>query len=214
MRNSKGITQTYWETLNEDQRFGWKIFTKLLALCLGILILKTGYIIIDSIIAVITMLFASLVIESQRSYDKFTPRNRKKIIRIAISIGSWSIAFLGISLFAQIGAIGIQTIVSIMINMQFNMIPSKLLQTVILILFIIGATVKVIKSFREYDIEELAYHAPRIFLKNLFVKKQFRINNFPLFGYFELTILFATAIYSSAAAQTIKVFITILHTDI
>lgn len=210
MKNSRGITQDYWETLDEDERFGWKIFTRFLALCAGILISKTGYIVIDIVIAINILLFSSLIIESQRAYNKFTPRNRKNIIKVVIWLGSWSVAFLGIAIFAQIGTIAIQTIVSIMMSMEFENIPNKLLQAIFLISLIIAATVGIIKSFRQNDVEKLIYHAPRDFFIKLFLKKQLQVTSFLQFAYFELMILFATAIYSSMATQTIKVFISML----
>lgn len=103
-RGAVGITQRLWGLMSEDRRFYWGLTSRLIAWAAGFLITRTGFRVLDGIVALLGACLAGAVIESQRKYGTLSPRTRKGIIRTAIGVGSWGFTVLGVLLFAAIGA--------------------------------------------------------------------------------------------------------------
>lgn len=101
MNKSYGTTQFAWESLKEDQRLSWKIFSRGVAILASFFVTKTGNTYFDWPLTIITAFFLLTIIETQRAYTKLSPRYRKLFIRIAITLGSWGIAILGAAWFSQ-----------------------------------------------------------------------------------------------------------------
>lgn len=100
MKRCVGITESYWSVLDEDRRIFWKVFCRILLICAALFVKKTGVQYFDWLVGAATALLSMLVIESQRSYRRYSPKIRKNIIRIVIFLGSWSVALLGVTIFS------------------------------------------------------------------------------------------------------------------
>ena len=85
-----GITERYWSRMNEDQKVKWKLLTRILTFVGALAVAKTGVIYLDGVIAACTSGFSFLLIESQRSYTRYTLKMRKMLTRTSIVLGTWS----------------------------------------------------------------------------------------------------------------------------
>lgn len=205
MKKLSGINEAVWAALSEDKRFKWKSFSRVVAIIGSFFVNKTGNAYIDWTITALTALFLLLVIETQRSYSRLSPLLRKNCLRVAIALGSWGLALVGISFFANIAVILSVAVLS------SDVIPPMLIQPthplvvfITFVIFLIIMLKQIISSFRRLQLEELIYHRPREGLKNLFVHKRIRATSFPMFVYLELSALFVCLVYASLVAQIVK----------
>jgi hypothetical protein len=210
MRKCLGITEPYWTALPEDKRLFWKYFCRALALIAAFFIVKTGNAYFDWLLGAFTAIFLAVVIETQRSYSKLSPRFRKNNVRVAIFLGSWAVAVLGIAVFAQIG---VTAIASVFVNAVANDLKHTsnfLTKFVLLGSFIVAAPVAVMRAFRQTGFEELIYDLPRNGLKRLLIYKVQKATSFPMFAHIELSILLISLVYASAVAQLAKAIIALV----
>jgi len=211
VRKLTGITENYWNELHEDKRLFWKLLTRTLGLFSGIIVTKTGITSIDWILGSFATLFPMLVIESQRSYKKFSPKLRKSIVRLCIFLGSWSIALLGIAFFTQIGFVVVVGQLGSVHLPRIEGLSSEFIDFTYLTFFVVMPSIAVLKTFRETEFEKLIYHLPNDGLRKLLIYRPFDANNLFLFAYFELVVMGVCYMYSSTVAATTTAFITVLN---
>jgi len=210
MKNREGITEAYWASLTEDQRFFWKIFTRTIALLAAWFVLKTGCKGFDWFASAFAALVPTLVIESQRSCRKFSSKIRKAIVRIIVFLGSWGIAFLGIAYIAQAAIFAIVTTFSTEVIPSIQRSKSDLFALLIISVSVVASLVAIIRVVRQLQFEDLIFRVPREQISRLLVQRKFVANTLPLFAYFELSTLLAGFAYASLAAVLAKPFFLIL----
>lgn len=204
MRNRSGVTEAYWASMNEDKRFMWKLFTRCLAVVFAWFVSKTGVKTIDWFVSGFTALLPMLVIESQRSYRKFSPKIRKILAKTIIFIGSWGTAILGIAYLAEMGVAAIaNTLVSSGFSHTKRPI-SDFQAIVITCTFFLACLMAIIRVMRNLQIEELVFHLPRKALAALLVRRDFIASDFQKFSYFEVMTLFSGFCYASVVAEIAK----------
>jgi hypothetical protein len=101
-RKSLGITESYWAGLTEDQKIKWKLLTRILTFAGALAVTKTGVDYLDWIIAACMAAVSFLLIESQRSYARYSRTMRKILIRISVFLGGGCIFFVGLMYFSQV----------------------------------------------------------------------------------------------------------------
>jgi hypothetical protein len=205
MNRSHGVTELCWSSLTEDQRLLWKYFSRGLAIAGAFFVSKTGSYIFDWFLLAITTVFMMLVIETQRTYTRLSPSLRKRSVRVAIGLGSWSIVALGAAIFVQAGFIAVASVLvaDVLPLLQSNTNPIASL--IIVCTFGCAAIAALFITFRQLRIEELIYHLPRHGLKELLIRKRFRATSFPMFAVIELWALFICMAYASSIANIAKI---------
>lgn len=106
-RKKLGITEGCWSGLTEDQKIIWKFFTRVLTFVGALAVTRTGVNYLDWIIAASMAAFSFLLIESQRSYTRYSMAMRKRLTRISISLGGACILFVGMMYFSQVAIFAI-----------------------------------------------------------------------------------------------------------
>jgi hypothetical protein len=202
-----GVTEEYWGALNEDDRFKWKLFSRALTFASALVVAKTGFWYVDWTLAAIAALLLMLLIESQRSYKKYSPRLRKQIVRVFISLGSWCLAILGIAYFIQVGLVSIANVFVSMIGSVRSVANNKIGFLVFVAVFAVCGFIAMVRVFKDLAFEELIYHLPRQQLKRLLVYKLFKANCFALFAWFEIIVTLVGFLYVNTAAEIFKLFV-------
>lgn len=211
MRRCLGITEPCWTSLSEEQRTSWKYFSRFLALIGALFVTKTGTAYIDWTIGAFTAAFLMIVIETQRSYSKLKPMYRKRCIRIAISLGSWSVAVFGAALFAHASIASAATVFSSDVLPALNHGSDPAVKVITVAMFLVAFPVAVLRSLRQLRVEELIYHLPHRGLKQLLVFKQPKATSFPVFAYMELVTLLVCLMYASSVANLVKVTMSLVR---
>jgi hypothetical protein len=211
MRKLQGITEPYWTQLPEDKRIFWKTFCRILGLFAAVFVTKTGLPWFDWFLTAVTAIFLFVIIESQRSCSRFSPRIRKLYIRIAIFLGRWGITLAGVAFFAQIGALAIFSVFTTMVTKDLDQTGDAIARAMMLVTFIAAALMGTLKAFRQTGFEALISDLPRDALKRLLITRAIKADNFPLFAFIELASLMLTYVYASTVAGIVKVFITLTH---
>jgi hypothetical protein len=209
MRSCYGITELCWSSLSEDHRVSWKYFSRVVAILGALIVAKTGNLYIDWLIGTFTAIFLVIVIETQRSYSRLSPKFRKSCVRIAVSLGSCGVAVLGIAMFAQIGLVSAGTVLSNEVLPSLNRSANPLTKIIMVSAFLVAAPIALIRTFRQLRFEELIYTLPRNGLIKLLVYKQPKATTFPEFAYMELSVLLACLVYASSVAEIAKVLMNI-----
>jgi hypothetical protein len=205
-----GITEPCWAVLPEDKRFFWKFFSRGISLVAACFISKTHHVIIDWSLTALTALFLLLVIETQRSYSRFSPRLRKNCVRGAIAMGSGAVAIFGVALIAQVGA---GVILGAFNDMLINGLPRQandFTRVMTLAIFVIASSVAVMRVTRQIGFEELIYHLPRNSLKKVFIYDRPKATSFPMFACIELSVLVVTFLYASSVADLARTFVQLI----
>jgi len=205
MRKCQGITEPCWSALTEDHRVLWKYISRIVALICAWFVTKTGNPYIDWSLVAVTSIFLMIVIETQRSYSRLSPKLRKSSVRVAISLGSWAITVLGIAIFSQTGLVSFATVLSNEVLPSLNKISDPLAQVVTVGGCLAAAPMTLIRVFRKLRFEELIYTLPHNGLKQLLVFKQPKATSFPLFAHMELSALLVCLVYASSVAEIAKV---------
>jgi hypothetical protein len=146
-----------------------------------------------------------IIIETQRSYSRLSPKFRKRSVRVAISLGSWGVTVLGIAIFSQVGLVSAATVLSNEVLPSLNRSSAPLAQVIIAGTFLVAVPIALIRSFRQLRFEELIYTLPRNGLIQLLIFKQPKATSFPLLAYMELSALLVCLVYASSVAATAKV---------
>lgn len=204
MLKCQGITEPCWSSLSEDHRVSWKYFSRVVAITGALFVTKTGSPYIDWSLGALTAIFLVIVIETQRSYSRLSPRFRKHSVRVAISLGSWGVAVLGVALFSQVGLVSAATVLSNEVLPTLNGSSSPLTRAIMVCAFLVAVPIALIRSFRQLRFEELIYTLPRNGLIRLLVFKKTKAASFPLFAYMELSALLACLMYASSVAEIAK----------
>lgn len=203
-RKKLGITESYWASLNEDQKIKWKLLSRILTFIGALAVTKTGVNYIDWLLAACTAAFSFLLIESQRSYTRFSVGMRKTLVRISISLGASCILFAGIIYFAQVAVFSLANSFTSMPPLSPSEKHYELKSAFYLLIFFCAGITAVVKVFRKLNIMELTYHLPRQQMIKLLVHKEFETEGLPGFIRFELGIIFATICYSGVSASLIS----------
>lgn len=205
MGKCQGITEQYWkDEVNEDERLFWKAFCRLLSLVTAVAVYKTGIVWFDWTLGALTAVFAFIIIETQRSYSKLSPRLRRRCVRSAIFLGSWGIAALGIVYFAENSVLAMADIFAHSVIPGLSRSREPWTPYLMLSLFLIAAPIGVMRVLRRLGIEHVIYHRPRAGLKRLLLHKYPRVTSFQEFAHVELAVIFASLIYASAFAAVAK----------
>lgn len=200
-RKSLGITETYWAGLTEDQKIKWKLLTRILTFAGALAVTKTGVDYLDWIIAACMAAVSFLLIESQRSYARYSRTMRKILIRISVFLGGGCIFFVGLMYFSQVA---IFAVASTYTSTPLPSVEGKyheLKSVIYLMVFFLVGVYAVIKVFRDLRVMDLIYNLPRKGLIRLLVHKEFELQGLPGFVCFELGVIIATICYSGLAAS-------------
>lgn len=211
MRKCQGITEPCWSSLSEDQRVSWKYFSRIVAVVGAFFVTKTGSPYVDWPLVALTAIFLVIVIETQRSYSRLSPKFRKRSVRIAIFLGSWGITILGVAMFSQVGLVSAATVLSNEVLPSLHKSTDPLVQAIMVGGFLVAVPIALIRSFRQLHFEELIYTLPRNGLKRLLVFKQPKATSFPVFAYMELSTLLVCLVYASSVAEIAKVAMTLFN---
>lgn len=206
-----GVTEPYWSSLTEDQKIRWKYCMRGAAIVAGLTATTSGYRYVDAALTVLTAVFFIIFIETQRTYSKLTPVERKRSIRIAINLASIGIVVLGIAWFAHSG---LAALAQVWVDELGRKAPEQqeALRLVKGLLILIAFPIAFIRVFRQLRVEELIWHMPREGLKRLLVLKEPKAQSFERFAAIEMGALFGCAIYASAVAALIRFFASSLCT--
>lgn len=211
MNKNIGITESFWSALPEDKRLAWKYFSRAIALSGSFFITKTGNAYIDWILLTITAIFLLIVVETQRSYSRLSPQLRKQSIRVAIFLGSWSIAVFGMAIFVQASLASMVVVFTSEITPVLNHGTSLFIKIVFTSAFLLAVPLALIRTFRQLGFEELIYHLPRKGLKQLLILKQPKATTFGLFAHMELSVLIVCLVYASSVANILKTILSLFH---
>ncbi|MHA6845242.1 hypothetical protein [Ralstonia syzygii] len=211
MTSKQGITEKYWGTLAEDGRLAWKLLARALSLLGAWFVTKTGWAQFDWTVSAFTAVLPMMVIESQRSYRRFSPRVRKLTIRAIIFLGSWGVAFLGMAYIVQAALLAMTSVFQQEVLRGFGGNRSREYAILMISIFFISSMLAVIKVVRHLKFEELILHLPRERLADLLVRKKFVASNFYLFACFEVSVLLVAFMYASTAAGLAIHFIKLLR---
>lgn len=214
MAHYTGVTETFWSNFAEDSKLKWKIFIRAAALLLMVSIIKTGNIYFDTAVALFIGLLSLLVIESQRSYGKYSSKLRKLGIKLSITLGTLSIALLGITLYSQIGIIVGLTVFNSMYSEILSTSSSVIEQFIFVGIFIFATLKATLDRFRESEIEELIFKLPNNALRNLLIRQKFKSKNFISFAIFEFGVILLGYFYASFLFICINGYISILSLSI
>lgn len=210
-RKKLGITEGCWSGLTEDQKIIWKFLTRVLTFVGALAVTKTGVNYLDWIIAASMAAFSFLLIESQRSYTRYSMTMRKRLTRISISLGGVCMLLVGVVCFCQFVIFALaRTYTYMPLPIADGEYQGLKKDIYFLILFALGGYT-VVKVFQELSIMELVYHSPRRALIKLLVHKQFQPRGCYGFVCFELGVVFATICYSGLAATSLSGVLSIIN---
>lgn len=172
---------------------------------------KVGVPILDWSIAAIVTLLSMLLIDTQRTYTRYSIKFRKMLIRISITLGAWCAVFLGIIYFTQVAIFAIASTFSTMPYIGSDTKNQETRQIIYVIIFLLCSLFGVLKALRDLDIEGLIYRVPRQQLKRLLIRREFRADNFYSFAYFELGVIGVALFYSAGAGVLLGGFVKLLN---
>lgn len=210
-RKKFGITESYWASLTEDQKIKWKLLSRILTFVGALAVTKTGVYYIDWAIAACATAFSFLLIESQRSYARYSVSMRKKLVRISIVFGGMCVLFAGLIYFSQVA---IFSVASTYVSMPPPNVEGRfheLKRAIYILIFIFAGVFAIIKVFRDLNVMELIYHLPRRTMIRLLVHKEFQLEGLPGFACFELGVILATICYSGLIASLLSSVVTLIN---
>jgi len=210
-RKNIGITEAYWSGLSEDQKIKWKVLGRILTFLGALAVAKTGIFYVDCVIAVCTSAFSFLLIESQRSYARFSVDMRKFLTRISIVLGGACILFVGIMYFAQVAIFSLASTYTSMSPPSTNGKYYELRSALYILIFFCAWVFAVIKVFRQLKIMDLIYQLPRQQMIKLLVHKQFELEGVAGFACFELGVIIATICYSGIVSTVLSSVLAIIN---
>lgn len=210
-RKKLGITESYWVSLNEDQKIKWKLLSRTLTFLGALAVTKTGIFYVDWVIAACTAVFSFLLIESQRSYTRYSVGMRKRLTRISIALGAGCMLFVGIIYFSQAAIFSLaSTFTSMPLPSTGGKYP-ELRSALYLLIFFCAGVFAVIKVFRDLNVMGLIYHLPRQQMIKLLVYKEFELEGLAGFACFELGVILAAICYSGVAATLLSGVLAIIR---
>jgi len=199
-----GITEGYWAGLSEDRRIMWKFFSRALTFVGALAVSKTGVNYIDWIIAASTTVFSFLLIESQRSYTRYSVGLRKKLIRVSVALVATSVLFAGGIYFSQAAFFALASTYTSMPPSSLGGEYSEFKHVLYVLMFVCAGGVAIVRVFRQLDVMGLIYHLPRQQMTRLLVHKECKLEGFPRFACFELGVIVAAICYSGVVASLIS----------
>jgi hypothetical protein len=206
-----GVTENVWGSLSEDKRQSWKHLTRIIGIVGALLVVKTGNIYFDGALALLTGVFLVIVIETQRTFSKISPRYRKRRIRVAVAIGKWGAAVLGIAIFSQAVLGATATVLSEEILPAVTQSRHQLTQVIILAATLVAVPLASYRVYRDLNIRKIVYEAPRDGLKQILVHRQPQATSFEVFALLELSALLVCLIFASSVAEIANMFIAIFR---
>ncbi|WP_148051209.1 hypothetical protein [Pseudomonas brassicacearum] len=212
MNRIVGVTEEYWGALDEDNRFKWKLFNRAITFAGALIVTKTGLNYVDWVLAAVATLLPMLLIESQRSYRRFSSWLRKQIVRVFILLGTWCLVVLGMAYFIQVGLISIVSVFISMVGSSRFVADNKISPIVLVLIFAVCGVVAMVRVFKELGFWELIYHLPRQQLKKLLVYKVFKADCFALFAWFEIMVILVGFLYVNTAVEIFKLFVIMFDT--
>jgi hypothetical protein len=210
VRKIQGITEPFWLTLSEDQKLLWKYSSRIVALGCAFFVIKTGNPYIDWVLATIAAIFLLIVIETQRSYTKLSPKLRKRSIRAAIFLGSWGVTVLGILIFSQIGLFSAASVLLAQVMPTINKGIDPLLEFLVVSAFLIAIPIAIIRFFREQHIEYIIYTLPHTQLKKALLLKEPKATSLYSFAVIEISVLVVCCVYVSTFSLFLAVLMSLL----
>ena len=211
LRKNIGITESYWSGLSEDQKIKWKVVGRIITLFGALAVTKTGFFYVDCVIAACTSAFSFLLIESQRSYARFSVGMRKILTRISIVLGGACILFVGIMYFAQVAIFSLASTYTSMSPPSTDGQYYELRSALYLLFFLCAWIFAVIKVFRKLNIMDLIYRLPRQQMIKLLVHKQFELEGIAGFACFELGVIITTICYSGIVSAVLSSVLAIIN---
>lgn len=201
-----GITEEYWSLMSEDQRLCWELFTRALAIAGAWFVAKTGVLLVDCVIGVLTAYTPLLVIRSQRSFRKYSKIGRKRLAGAVVFLGSTGAAVLGLLYFgiALLSAV-FQTYATEIAPLRHH--PGSFGGIFVLSAFLIAGPIAGVKVWRNLKMSELIFALPKRLLKRLVLQRKYAADVFLTFAQFELTVQWVGFAYASICAQMIKVYL-------
>ncbi|RXE52122.1 hypothetical protein B4O85_12150 [Pseudomonas azotoformans] len=207
MARLNGITETYWASMKEDDKLKWKFFSKGLVFFGTLYLTKTGFLPFDYAVAAATTIFSMLIIESQRTYKRFSPKLRKRIVRTCIFLGTWGTTTIGVLYFSLVAASAASGALE-SYNLVLSTNPRDLFKLAILIpIFLVVIFYTPIKIFRELHIEQIIYRLPHTKLSDLLVKKKFKADSLLSFLNFEYAIIASCTLYSIILTELVRAYL-------
>jgi hypothetical protein len=203
----KGITEDFWNSFSEDGRLYWKIFSRCVALFATVLISKTGVASLDWALAFWAAFGSMLVIESQRSYSRYSPKLRKRVVRAVVVLGTWSVALLGVAVFLQASVVAVGQVFLSEISPLLSVAKSKVFIAAICVASAIAVYRALKDVFQRLEIKRLIFDMPNQGLRWLLVKRPWKAVALPFFIYFEFVTLVVCYLFVSTFADVLKIFI-------
>ncbi|TPG84752.1 hypothetical protein [Pseudomonas mandelii] len=213
-RRKFGITERYWTSLSEDQKIKWKLLSRTLTFLGALAVTKTGINYIDWVIAACIATFSFLLIESQRSYTRYSIGMRKKLTRISIASGVACIFFVGIIYFSQAAVFSLASTFTSMPPPHSDDKYHELRSAFQLLIYFCAGIYGIVKAFRKLNIIELIYRLPRQQMIKLLIHKEYELEGFYGFICFEIGVILAAICYSSVAATLIGGVLEIINITI
>jgi|GEM_PF-6525031 len=207
MKKIVGITEPYWGELSEDRRLYWKYCSRAVAIASSFFITKTAIDYFDWILTALTAAFLIIIIETQRSYSKFSPKLRKASLRVGIALGSSGVTLLGAAFFVHAALIATFSVYINQVSVDMQHAQYAHTKYLTIVIFLMAAPIAIIRVARQLDIEEIIYRLP---LRNLFkflVRRPYKATTLAQFAYFEIMLLIVCCIYASAVATVAKIYL-------
>lgn len=199
-----GITERYWSRMNEDQKVKWKLLTRILTFVGTLAVAKTGVIYLDGVIAACTSGFSFLLIESQRSYTRYTLKMRKMLTRTSIILGTWCVFSVGVIYFSQVSVFALASTFSTMPDPVGNDEFRGAKNLFYIVIFVCSGAFAVVRAFRDLHMMEIIYYLPRAKMKDLLVYKKYYLEGRLGFMCFEMGVISGTVCYSWVAATLVN----------
>lgn len=201
-----GITEEYWGIMSEDRKLCWELFTRALAIAAAWFVAKTGVMVVDCIIGVLTAYTPLLVIRSQRSFRKYSKAGRKRLAGAVVFLGSTGAAVLGLLYFgiAFLSAV-FQTYATEIAPLKHH--PDSFGGIFMLGAFLIAGPIAGVKVWRDLKLSEIIFALPKLLLKRLLLQRKYVADAFLAFAHFELTVQGLAFVYASVCAQIVKVYL-------
>lgn len=210
-RKNIGITESYWSGLNEDHKIKWKVVGRIITFFGALAVAKTGIFYIDCLIAACASAFSFLLIESQRSYARFSVGMRKALTKISIVLGGACILFVGIMYFAQVAIFALASTYTSLPTPKAGGQYYEFRSAIYLLIFLCAWIIAVVRVFRKLNIIDLIYHLPRQQMIKLLIHKQFELEGVAGFACFELGVIVATICYSGIVSTLLSGVLAIIN---
>ena len=218
MDDGKGITEEFWSKgVTDDAKMLWRLGSRGMTFLAALLLPRTGFKGVDIAVGVLTMLIPLLVIETQRAYSKFSPGFLARVIRACVFASGIATACLGLLIYFGIvlplvSGIGLHFFQQ---SLSLNQIQHTTVQ-LMMFWWMAGVTgvalvYSVVSNFRQTKIFQIVYHLPRNKVQELMCGRPLRASNWPMFVWFELSVLVVSCLYTFMAAQTALLVVNGLH---